>query len=89
MGGTRVLLELVIGAFLSGETPEQIVQDYESIRLADAYAVIAYYLRHRDQVDGYMAEREAKAQEVRAKLDAAGLSRDMADIRRRLAARTA
>jgi uncharacterized protein (DUF433 family) len=41
VGETRVLLELVIWAFQDGATPETIVQRYPSMKLHDAYSVIA------------------------------------------------
>ncbi len=47
IGHSRVLLEMVIQAFQGGATPEAIAQRYPFVMLADIYAVIAYYLRHR------------------------------------------
>ena len=44
VGESRVLLELVIHAFKSGATPEAIVQSYDTLRLADVYAVVTRYL---------------------------------------------
>ena len=38
--------------------------------LADVYAVIAYYLRHRDEVRAYLKGREEEAQALRAKIEA-------------------
>jgi hypothetical protein len=32
--------------------------------LADVYAVIAYYLRHRTELDAYLKEREQEAQKM-------------------------
>jgi uncharacterized protein (DUF433 family) len=84
IGQTRVILELVIQAFQDGATPEQIVQDYDTLNLADVYAVIGYYLRHRDEVHAYLAERAAAAGELRKKIEAA--QRDLPDIRARLLA---
>ena len=55
VGDSRVLLELVIRAFLDGATPETIVQRYSTLALPDVYAVIVYYLRHRSEVEGYLA----------------------------------
>ncbi len=86
IGQTRVLLELVIHAFRDGATPEQIVQDYDMLNLADVYAVIGYYLRHRDEVDAYLAERTVKAEELRKKIEAS--QSHLPDIRARLLART-
>jgi uncharacterized protein (DUF433 family) len=82
VGGTRVLLELVIDAFEDGATPESIIQRYPTLTLADTYSVISYYLRHRDEVAGYLGRRREKAGEVARKIEAAG--RDLSDIRRRL-----
>jgi uncharacterized protein (DUF433 family) len=84
IGQTRVILELVIHAFQDGATPEQIVQDYDTLNLADVYAVIGYYLRHRAEVEAYLAERAAAADELRKKIEAA--QRDLPDIRARLLA---
>src|ERR1700675_4896672 len=44
VGKSRVLLELVIRAFQRGETPEGIVQSYDTLSLPDVYAVVGYYL---------------------------------------------
>ncbi len=51
---TRVLLELVINAFNRGESAEGIIESYSTLSLADVYAVIAYYLSHRAEVDTYV-----------------------------------
>lgn len=71
IGGTRVTLDTVVGAFLDGESAEGIVDSYPSLGLADVYATIAYYLRHRAEVDAYLARREAEAAEVRARIETA------------------
>jgi len=54
VGGTRVTLDTVVGAFREGATAEEIVQQYPSLQLADAYSVIAYYLRHLSEVESYL-----------------------------------
>ncbi len=41
VGGTRVPLATVVGAFNEGSTPEEIVLQYSSLRLADIYIVSA------------------------------------------------
>jgi uncharacterized protein (DUF433 family) len=65
VGASRVLLELVIHAFQDGATPEAIVQRYPTTTLADVYAVIAWYLRHRTEAEAYLAVREKLAAKVR------------------------
>lgn len=82
VGDSRVLLELVIRAFQDGATPETIVQRYSTLPLPDVYAVVAYYLRHRSEVEGYLARREQKAAEVRQRIE--GQQGDLSEIRTRL-----
>lgn len=84
VGGTRVTLETVIGAFQDGATAEQILDSFPSLKLSDIYAAIAYYLRHRDEVDAYLCERDQQAERVRATLPN-GI--DMKTVRERLLAR--
>lgn len=50
IGKTLVLLELVIHAYYVGETPEGIVDCYPSLKTADVYAVIGYYLANREEM---------------------------------------
>lgn len=82
IGDSRVLLELVIRAFQDGATPEAIVQRYPTLSLPDACAVITYYLRHRSDVEDYLGRREAKADEVRRRIE--NQQGDLSDIRARL-----
>jgi len=65
VGGTRVTLDTVLTAYMRGSTPEQIAQDYSSLETADVYAAIAYYLRHRDEVEEYLERRHQVSEEVR------------------------
>lgn len=58
---TRVTLDTVVTAFLEGRTPEEIEGQYPSLQLSDIYLVIGYYLRHRDEVHAYIAERQRQA----------------------------
>lgn len=61
---TRVTLDTVVTAFLEGCTPEEIGEQYPSLQLPDIYLVIGYYLRHRDEVHAYLAERQRQASEI-------------------------
>ena len=85
VGDSRVLLELVVRAFQDGATPEAIVQRYSTLSLPDVYAAIAYYLRHRSEVDCYLEQREQKAEEVRQRIESQ--QGDLSAIRARLLAR--
>lgn len=82
VGNTRVLLEFVIKEFEDGATPEAIIQQFPSLLLSDVYAVIAYYLKHRDEIGGYIAERDRLGDSVQHRIEAG--QPDLAEIRRRL-----
>jgi len=65
VGGTRVPLETVVTAFDLGATAEEIAQDFPVLRLDDIYAVLTYYLRHREEVRDYLRQRERLAEKTR------------------------
>jgi uncharacterized protein (DUF433 family) len=69
VGRSSVTLETVVWAFHDGASPERIVEQFPTLDLADVYAVIAYYLRHRADVDAYVERRaqlyERQTDEVR------------------------
>lgn len=64
--GTRVTLDTVLAAFNEGASAEDIVSMSSSLDLADVYAVVAYYLRRRADVEKYFHRREQEAPVVRA-----------------------
>ncbi|MGB1286060.1 MAG: DUF433 domain-containing protein [Aggregatilineales bacterium] len=65
IGNTNILLDLVVGAYHRGETPESIVDMYPTLALDDVYLVIAYYLRHRIKLDTYLQNELADAEKFR------------------------
>jgi uncharacterized protein (DUF433 family) len=65
VGNTRVTLESLVGAFSDGATAEEIVQQYPSLKLADVYQVIGYYLRRPLEVEDYLQQRKAQAETIR------------------------
>ena len=69
VGRTRVTLDTVVRAFKRGNTAEQIVELYPTLKLADVYAVIAYYLRHETDVEAYLRERQRQADEAHALIE--------------------
>ncbi len=84
VGGTRVTLDTVVGAYLDGATAEDIVAGFPTLELADVYAVLSYYLRQRADVDAYLCEQEREAAVIRARIEARS---PQGDIRARLLAR--
>ena len=87
VGDSQVLLDIVIREFNNGSDPEGIVHGYPTLDLANVYAVIAYYLRHRKEVDAYLQSRREEAEQLRKEIEAKQPSR--ADLRVKLLARKA
>jgi uncharacterized protein (DUF433 family) len=85
ISGTRVLLERIIHAFEDGATPEGIVQSYDTLQLADVYAVLTWYLRHKAEVQDYLRKRAEEAETTRQMIEAK--QPDRAELRARLMAR--
>lgn len=69
VGKTRVTLDILVGAYNMGYSAEKIARSYSTLQLADIYAVLSYYLRHREEVDAFLREREAEAEELRRKIE--------------------
>jgi len=65
VGGTRVTLDTLVAAYQEGATAEEMAEQYPSIKLADVYATLGYYLHHRAEVDAYLAEGKAQSSKLR------------------------
>jgi uncharacterized protein (DUF433 family) len=74
VGDSRVLVEIVIAEHEGGAAPDAIADGYDSLVRADVYAVIAYYLRHREEVAAYLQRRDREALEIRKKLEASTMT---------------
>ena len=84
--GTRVTLDTIVEVYEAGSGPEEIARHYPSVDLADVFAVITYYLRHREEVQAYLAQRREQAAAVRRENEA---GRDRENLRPRLLDRLA
>lgn len=62
VGGTRLLLEMVVGGHKMGRTPAQIAASYGPRPVAQIYAALSYYFAHTEQVDAYLARRKQHAE---------------------------
>src|SRR5712692_7528001 len=70
VGNSRISLDLVVEQYENGMTPEDMVRAYDTLVLADVHAVVAYYLRHQDEVRAYLKRREQEARALQAKVEA-------------------
>ena len=58
VAGTRVSLDSIVYAFLSGQSAEAIAQAFPALNLEQVYGAITYFLTHRDDVDRYLDGRQ-------------------------------
>ena len=69
VASTRVTLDIIVDAFETGATAEEIAQQYPTVPLVDVYSVITYYLRHKPEVETYLRKREDEAGRVREEVE--------------------
>ncbi len=60
--GNRIYIETVVKDYMDGASPEEIMLRYPTLSLDKIYAVILYYLTHREQIEKYL-EQVRKFQE--------------------------
>ena len=65
VAGTRVSLDSVVYDYLSGLSPEAIVDNFDSLSLEQVYGAITFYLSHRDEVDRHLMQNGAKFEALR------------------------
>lgn len=66
---TRISLDVLVAAFKRGQTPEATHEALESVSLADVYAIFTYFLRHRAEVEEYLAGQEREVSEIQARVE--------------------
>ena len=64
VAGTRVSLDSIVYAFISGQSAESIAQSFPVLTLEQVYGAITFYLAHREEIDRYL---EAQEQDYEAK----------------------
>jgi len=70
VSGTRVTLDTVIARYHQGDNPETIQASFDVLPLNDVYAVIAYYLGPRDELDAYLKRRQEAGDRIRQEVEA-------------------
>src|SRR5262245_12441031 len=67
---SRVSLDIALHHYKQGAVPEEIVNRFPSLRLADVHAAIAYYLNHTDEIEAYLRQQQIEADELQRQLEA-------------------
>jgi len=68
VAGTRVSLDSVVYAWLSGSSPEGIVESYSSLTLEQVHGALAYYLANREEIDEYLRQGKIEFDQLRQRL---------------------
>jgi uncharacterized protein (DUF433 family) len=56
--GTRVRVLNIVYLLREGYSPEQMLEQYPSLSLAQIHAALAYYYDHKEEVESYIKEDE-------------------------------
>jgi uncharacterized protein (DUF433 family) len=65
VGQTRVRLDSVLTTWKQGATPEQIVENFDTLSLADVYSVIGFYLNHTSEVEAYLEKNKVAGEKLK------------------------
>ncbi len=65
VSGTRVTLDTIIACYHQGDSPEAIHQGFDVLPLNDIYAVIAYSLAHRHELDASLKRGQEESERLR------------------------
>lgn len=66
VAGRRVPVSSIYRWFLRGRAPEDILEKYEGLSLAEIYAATAYALANREEIAAELADEDRLEQEARA-----------------------
>ncbi len=76
IGASRVLLDTIVEHFKTGMPVEEIIRGYDTLVPADVYEAIAYYLRHKEDVEAYLQRRQGEADALWQHIEATQPSRE-------------
>lgn len=68
--GTRIALDSVVYAFLAGESPESIAQNFPLLSLEQVYGAITFYLSNQKLIDSYLKKGEEEFDKLQLSLRA-------------------
>jgi uncharacterized protein (DUF433 family) len=66
IAGSRVSLELIVYAFLRGESAEAIAESFAALTLEQVYGALAFYLAQRSRIDAYLDAGKAEFERLRS-----------------------
>ena len=70
ISGSRVSLDSVVHAYRDGLSPEAIAEEYPSLSLEQIHGTLAFYLRHREEIDRHLMLQESRWEQLRQESEA-------------------
>ncbi|MFO0865108.1 MAG: DUF433 domain-containing protein [Gemmataceae bacterium] len=70
IGRTRVSLDVVLRAFVEGQTPDQVLRNFDTLDMADLYLIFGYFMKHRSEAVDYLRECDEEWKEQRREWEA-------------------
>ncbi|MBI4670602.1 MAG: DUF433 domain-containing protein [Chloroflexi bacterium] len=64
IAGTGVTVRRIVGWYKLGDTPEEIVEHFGHLTLAQVFAALAYYHANRDEIENDIAEEEREVERL-------------------------
>jgi uncharacterized protein (DUF433 family) len=64
---SRVSLDSIVYAWMEGQSPETIADNFPVLTLEEVYGAIAFYLSNREAIDEYLREKKTEFEEMRRK----------------------
>jgi uncharacterized protein (DUF433 family) len=64
IAGTGVTVRRIVGWYRLGLSPEEIVDQYGHLSLAQVYAALAYYHANQEEIEADLAAEEAEAERL-------------------------
>ena len=62
VAGSRVSLDSVVYAYRRGESPEEIVDSFDSLSLEQVNNAITFYLANQEEIDEYLRQSEIEGE---------------------------
>jgi uncharacterized protein (DUF433 family) len=65
VAGTRVSLDSIVQCFNEGLSPEAILEEFDTLTLAQVFGAITFYLENQPAIDAYRVRQKQRFESVR------------------------
>jgi uncharacterized protein (DUF433 family) len=65
VAGTRVSLDSIVQCFNEGLSPEAILEEFETLTLAQVFGALTFYLENQLSIDAYRVRQEKRFAAIR------------------------